>query len=105
MVNINKTELGDNTEEIRSDAIFLDLPNPDQIVSWAERSLKVGGFMLIYVPTSNQIEKLLNSLGDWKQIEIVEVIQREWQARIEALRHKSTMIGHTGFIVSTRWTG
>ena len=105
LVNINKTELGDNTEEIRADAIFLDLPNPDQIVSWAERSLKVGGFMLIYVPTSNQIEKLLNSLGDWKQIEIVEVIQREWQARIEALRPKSSMIGHTGFIVSARWNG
>ena len=76
-----------------------------EIVSWAERSLKVGGFMLIYVPTSNQIEKLLNSLGDWKQIEIVEVIQREWQARIEALRPKSSMIGHTGFIVSARWNG
>ena len=105
LININKTELGDNTEEIRADAIFLDLPNPDQIVSWAERSLKVGGFMLIYVPTSNQIEKLLNSLGDWKQIEIVEVIQREWQARIEALRPKSSMIGHTGFIVSARWNG
>jgi len=105
LVEINKTELSDSTEEIRADAIFLDLPNPDQIVPWAERSLKVGSYMLIYVPTSNQIEKLLTVLGDWKQVEIVEVIQREWQAKIGALRPKSSMIGHTGFIVSARWNG
>ena len=105
LVKINKTELSKTTEEIRADSIFLDLPNPNQIVSWAEKSLKVGGYMLIYVPTSNQVEKLLNSLGDWKQVEIVEVIQREWQARIDALRPKSSMIGHTGFIVSARWNG
>ena len=105
LVKINKTELSETTEEIRADSIFLDLPNPNQIVSWAERSLKVGGYMLIYVPTSNQVEKLLTSLGDWKQVEIVEIIQREWQARSDALRPKSSMIGHTGFIVSARWNG
>ncbi len=105
LVQINKAELGETTEAIRADAIFLDLPNPEQLISWAEKSLKVGGFMMIYVPTSNQVEKSLNSLEDWKQIEIVEVIQREWQARTGALRPKSSMIGHTGFIVSARWNG
>jgi len=105
LVQINKAELAETTEVIRADAIFLDLPNPEQLISWAEKSLKVGGFMMIYVPTSNQVEKSLNSLDDWKQIEIVEVIQREWQARTGALRPKSSMIGHTGFIVSARWNG
>ena len=105
LVQINKAELTETTEAIRADAIFLDLPNPEQLISWAEKSLKVGGFMMIYVPTSNQVEKSLNSLEDWKQIEIVEVIQREWQARTGALRPKSSMIGHTGFIVSARWNG
>ena len=105
LVQINKAELAETTEAIRADAIFLDLPNPEQLISWAEKSLKVGGFMMIYVPTSNQVEKSLNSLDDWKQIEIVEVIQREWQARTGALRPKSSMIGHTGFIVSARWNG
>jgi len=105
LVQINKAELAETTEAIRADAIFLDLPNPEQLISWAEKSLKVGGFMMIYVPTSNQVEKSLNSLEDWKQIEIVEVIQREWQARTGALRPKSSMIGHTGFIVSARWNG
>ena len=105
LVQINKAELAETTEAIRADAIFLDLPNPEQLISWAEKSLKVGGFMMIYVPTSNQVEKSLNSLDDWKQIEIVEVIQREWQARAGALRPKSSMIGHTGFIVSARWNG
>ena len=105
LVGINKAELSDKTAIIKSDAIFLDLPDPEHIIPWAEKSLKIGGFILSYIPTSNQVEKLLVSLDNWKQVEIVEVIQREWQARTGALRPKSSMIGHTGFIVSARWNG
>ena len=105
LIEIRKAELSDKTETVITDVIFLDLPNPDQIVPWAEKSLRIGGFMLSYVPTSNQVEKLLISLDNWKQVEIVEVIQREWQAKTGALRPKSSMIGHTGFIVSARWNG
>lgn len=105
LVEIRKAELSVKTAIIKADVIFLDLPDPDRIVPWAEKSLKIGGFMLSYIPTSNQVEKLLVSLDNWKQIEIVEVIQREWQARTGALRPKSSMIGHTGFITSARWNG
>jgi|TARA_B100001750_G_scaffold239688_1_gene248119 tRNA (adenine57-N1/adenine58-N1)-methyltransferase len=105
LVEIHKAELSDKTAIIKADVIFLDLPDPDRIVPWAEKSLKIGGFMLSYIPTSNQVEKLLVSLDNWKQVEIVEVIQREWQARTGALRPKSSMIGHTGFIMSARWNG
>ena len=105
LVEIRDSELGDKTKKIRADAIVLDLPDPEEIIEWAKKSLRTGGFILSYVPTVNQVGNLLISLKEWKEIEVVEVLQREWQSRPNALRPKTSMLGHTGFIVSARWNG
>ena len=105
LVEIRDSELGDKTKKIRTDAIVLDLPDPGEIIEWAKKSLRIGGFILSYVPTVNQVENLLVSLKEWKEIEVVEVLQREWQSKLNALRPKTSMLGHTGFIVSARWNG
>ena len=57
---------------------------------------------MCYVPTINQVEKLLVSLDKWSQIEISESIHRTWQSRLSAIRPDTNLIGHTGFIVSAR---
>ena len=36
---------------------------------------------------------------------VTEIIQRGWQSRSSALRPDNNGIGHTGFIVSSRWNG
>ena len=105
LVEIRDSELGDKTKKIRADAIVLDLPNPEEIIEWAKKSLRTGSFILSYVPTVNQVGNLLVSLKEWKEIEVVEVLQREWQSRPNALRPKTSMLGHTGFIISARWNG
>jgi len=43
--------------------------------------------------------------GAWTPPQIVENIQREWQARPGAMRPQTRMLGHTGFCVTTRWLG
>ena len=68
-------------------------------------SLKIGGVLICYLPTVNQVQTLLETLGNWEEIEIIENIQRSWQSKVNALRPQSNMIGHTGFIVSARWLG
>jgi tRNA (adenine57-N1/adenine58-N1)-methyltransferase len=103
LVNIKEEELNGNTEIIHAAAIVLDLPNPWNIVSWAQKSLRTGGFLICYLPTVNQVQKLVENLDMWQEIEIVETIQRSWQSKQNALRPQSNMIGHTGFIVSARW--
>ena len=103
LVDIRQQELNYNTEIIPSASIVLDLPNPWDIISWAEKSLRVGGFLICYVPTVNQVQKLIGTLEGWQEIEIVETIQRSWQSKQNALRPQSSMLGHTGFIVSARW--
>ena len=103
LVNIKGEELNENTEIIHAAAIVLDVPNPWEIVSWAQKSLRIGGFLICYLPTVNQVQKLVEYLDRWQEIEIVETIQRSWQSKQNALRPQSNMIGHTGFIVSARW--
>ena len=105
LVEIRGSQFGDETEKIETAAIVLDLPNPDEMIPWSKKSLRPGGFLLSYLPTVNQVESLLLSLEEWKEIEIVEIIQRGWQSKSNALRPKSNMLGHTGFIISARWNG
>ena len=103
IVDIREEELNNDTEIIPTASIVLDLPNPWDIIFWAQKSLRVGGFLISYLPTINQVQKLVEALEGWQEIEIVEIIQRSWQSKQNALRPQSNMLGHTGFIVSARW--
>jgi len=103
IVDIREEELNNDTEIITTESIVLDLPNPWDIIFWAQKSLRVGGFLICYLPTINQVQKLVEALEGWQEIEIVEIIQRSWQSKQNALRPQSSMLGHTGFIVSARW--
>ena len=101
-VELRNEELNDLTETITCNSIILDLPNPQKLIKWAEKSLLLGGKLLSYVPTVNQVEKLLSSLNTWSEIEIDEMMHRTWQSRVDALRPGTNILGHTGFIVSAR---
>ena len=105
LVDIRNEELNNTTKIISSSSIILDLPNPWDIVPWAQKSIRIGGFLICYVPTVNQVQKLIDSLESWKEVETVEIVQRSWQSKSNALRPQSNMIGHTGFIISARWNG
>ena len=105
LVDIRNDELNDQIKPIKTSSVILDLPNPWEFVQWSQSSLRIGGFMICYLPTVNQVQNLLNSLGGWKEVETIEIIQRSWQAKSEVLRPHSNMLGHTGFIVSARWNG
>ncbi len=101
-VELRNEELNSQTEIISSSSIILDLPEPQVLVKWAEESLVLGGKILCYVPTINQVENLITALNGWSEIEINEMMHRTWQPRLEAVRPNTNILGHTGFIVSAR---
>ena len=105
LIDLRNEELMDSTPPIRASSIILDLPNPWELVNWSMKSLQIGGFLICYIPTVNQIKALMDSLDGWKEIEVIEIIQRGWQSRSSALRPDNNGIGHTGFIISSRWNG
>ncbi len=111
-------------------AIFLDLPQPWEVLGAASKALRPGGWLAVYVPTANQLDRTLSALDGftgkggseagaengpktgpeirgtgWGRPQVVENLQREWQARAGALRPMTRMLGHTGFCLTVRWLG
>ena len=102
LVELRNEELLDQTNSISCNSIILDLPEPQNLINWAERSLKLGGKILCYVPTINQVEKLLSSLSKWSEIDVSEIMHRIWRTKLDAIRPDTNILGHTGFLVSAR---
>ncbi len=84
--------------------ITLDLKNPEKAIKHAYKSLKVGGWLVIYSPTINEMMASLRKIKSIKglsYIRIIENIVREWQMN-KTLRPKTTGLLHTGFLIFTR---
>jgi len=85
------------TYEIREDAYKTSMKN-------IERLNLSGGSLSIFLPTYNQVEKVFKKLKESYFGDIIglELIEREIQLKPEAIRPKTRMIGHTGFIIFAR---
>lgn len=62
--------------------------------------------MVIFVPTVNQVIKTLNHIKEFKKlvnVNISEIMLREYQVSHEALRPKSIGVTHTGYIITSRF--
>ena len=91
-------------DEKNVDAVVLDLGDPCSVIHHAYDSLKFGGILTIFLPTYNQIEKVMLKLNDYSfgDIHAHELILRDIQLKPHAIRPNTRMIGHTGFLVFAR---
>ncbi|BFI75258.1 tRNA (adenine-N1)-methyltransferase [Sulfurisphaera ohwakuensis] len=91
-------------DETNVDAIFLDMPDPWNVVKFAYHALKPSGSIVIFVPTVNQIEKTGIALKNNGFIDIhaEELILREYQIKENAVRPKNIGVMHTGYIIRGR---
>ena len=92
-------------EEVEIDAVFLDMPNPWEVIPSAFHSLKHGGVFLAFVPTVNQMEKTAIRLREegFHFVECVELMLRNYRVSvIEGVRPSTLGIRHTGYIISAR---
>jgi tRNA (adenine57-N1/adenine58-N1)-methyltransferase len=90
------------------DRIVLDQLDPWNRLDEAYRVLDDGGVLVAYITTTTQMSKLAEALrqsGHWTEPEISELVEREWKAVGLAVRPEHSMIGHTGFLLSTRAMG
>lgn len=87
------------------DAVFLDIPDPWNALEKIHESLKPSAPLLAYVPTINQVEKLITHIrnhGGFIDLNVYELILRTYITVPEALRPHSIIVGHTGYIVFAR---
>ncbi len=92
-------------EEKNLDVIILDLPEPWLVIKFAEKSLKLGGFLVSYSPSIPQTADFVNHLRENKNfihIKTIEAIEREWEIEDRRVRPKTAGVLHTGFLSFAR---
>ena len=98
LINFSLHDLPDNI-----DSIITDVPEPWEF--FINNKIKNNITWVSYLPSITQVEKLTKTLeeNNFKNIEIKENLERYWIIKDKILRPKNEMVGHTGFIVSSRY--
>ncbi len=90
-------------DERNVDAVFVDIPEPWSVVKHAHLALRPGGILICYIPTCNQVSRLLTALeGFFEDTLIIDHFFREIQPRAEALRPLLKSYVFSAFIVFAR---
>jgi len=102
VVTFKLQDITKGIDEDKIDAIVLDMASPWTVVKHAWNKLKHGGAFISFVPTVNQMEKVVLELRNYGFIEIepFEVILRSYKVAMGETRPASLRIPHTGYIVS-----
>lgn len=83
------------------DAIVLDLPTPWEIKFFD--SLKVGGYLVTYLPNVVQVSRMERFIRNNFKDKIlhertIEIIERPWEIDKDRSRPRHQILGHTGFL-------
>ncbi|MCE4602222.1 MAG: protein methyltransferase, partial [Desulfurococcales archaeon] len=83
---------------------FLDMPDPWAALDNLYSSLKPSAPLLVFVPTYNQVDKLLSRIDNWRWAVTYagEILERRLEPVPGAVRPEVRMIGFTGFILLLR---
>ena len=98
-------DINDGIEESDVDRIVLDLPEPWHVVPHAADKLVPGGIFVSFLPTVLQVHELAKALREqrtFEMIETFEVLMRPWTVTGRSVRPSHRMVGHTGFITTSR---
>lgn len=84
------------------DAVILDMGSPEKAIDAAIKALKPGGFLVVYSPVLEQVERVRNAMGGFSFVKTIELIERTWEIGDNRTRPKTRMLGHTGFLTFGR---
>jgi tRNA (adenine57-N1/adenine58-N1)-methyltransferase len=87
------------------DRIVLDMLAPWECVKTAFNLLKPGGVLCIYVATTTQMSRTAETikiLDTWTPVRAYELLTRGWHLEGLSVRPEHRMVGHTGFLMTTR---
>jgi len=87
------------------DRVVLDMLAPWENLDVAAQALAPGGVLIAYVATTTQLSRLaedVRSDGRYTEPEAWESMVRGWHLEGLAVRPQHRMIGHTGFLLTTR---
>ena len=103
-----KLTVGDLVESISEtdvDREVLDMLAPWECLDAVSRALVPGGVLIVYVATATQLSRTAEALreqGTFTEPHAWESLVRGWHLEGLAVRPEHRMVGHTGFLVSSR---
>jgi len=104
-ITVKNKDITKGINEKNLDLIVLDLLNPEKIIDHVSKSLKPGGFLVVYLPSITQVVSFVKKLSKNKNFilsKVIENIQRRWKIEGKIARPEFRMLGHTGFLVFVR---
>jgi tRNA (adenine57-N1/adenine58-N1)-methyltransferase len=87
------------------DRAVLDMLAPWEVVGTVAAALVPGGVLCCYVATTTQLSRVVEQLredGCWTEPQPWETLHRGWHVEGLAVRPDHRMVGHTGFLVTSR---
>ncbi len=103
-VTLKQANAKEGLDITNADIALIDVGDPWELINPMNEALKGGGNLVAISPTINQIEKFTTELLNHGFINIqnLEVIVREIEARQGRSRPVTRMIGHTAYITFAR---
>ena len=101
---LKNKDISKGMQEKNVDLIALDLQHPEKMLELAYSALKVGGQLVVYSPTVDElivVAKKIKKTKGLSDMKIVENIVREWQAE-RTVRPRTMGLMHTGFLIFVR---
>jgi tRNA (adenine57-N1/adenine58-N1)-methyltransferase len=98
-------DLADNLQETDVDRVVLDMLAPWECLDAVASALVPGGVLICYVATATQLSRLAEGIRDdgrYTEPAAWESMVRGWHLEGLAVRPQHRMVGHTGFLLTTR---
>ncbi len=104
-LTIKAGDVAKELSETNLDLVTLDLPKPWEALLKIESALKLGGWLVVYLPNMIQMKQTLDALPQCKSLKLIELSEvntRQWKYTGEILKPEHTQIVHTGFLAFVR---
>jgi len=102
-IQFKQKDIRKGIDEKNVDLVTLDMKNAEKVVKHAYKSLKSGGWLVVYSPYIEQVKKIVREIKrkGFSEVKTVENIVRGWQVREHTLPERSGIM-HTGFVSFAR---
>ena len=97
--------LQDSLSETEVDRVVLDMLAPWECLDAVSKTLRPGGVLCCYVATTTQLSTTVEAMrahGTYTEPASWETMLRGWHVEGLAVRPQHRMVGHTGFLCTTR---
>lgn len=98
-------DLQENLDERDVDRVVLDMLAPWECLDVVSAALRPGGVLICYVATATQLSRVAEALrehGTFTEPAAWESMVRGWHLEGLAVRPEHRMVGHTGFLITSR---